>query len=131
MISEDSLHLQRISPGEQHGRSSGWSGGDTGNWLGWAWAYVCLPRLTVFTVFNQEIAELTVLTVFDQELTELGQSLTQELPDDQRALFGRLPLTVDRFGKPLSQGPVVVDPGEPEVGEGKPAELADRFVGST
>ena len=30
---------------------------------------------------------------------------------------------------PLAQGPVVVDPGEPEVGEGQPAQAADRVVG--
>ena len=45
------------------------------------------------------------------------------------ALLRRLARAVDRLGDALAQGPVVVDPGEAEVGEGQAPQAADRVVG--
>ena len=43
-------------------------------------------------------------------------------------LLGRLAGAVDRLGHALAQRPVVVDPGEPEVGEGQVPEPVDGVV---
>ena len=44
-------------------------------------------------------------------------------------LVGGLAGSVDRLGHALAQRPVVVDPGEPEVGEGQAAQAVDGVVG--
>jgi hypothetical protein len=44
-------------------------------------------------------------------------------------VLGRLAGPVDGFGHALAQVTVVVDPGEPQVGVGQAAQLADGIVG--
>ena len=53
----------------------------------------------------------------------------QELADDRRHLCRRLARAVDDLGHALAQRPVVVDPGEPEVGPRQPAQGLDGLVG--
>ena len=55
--------------------------------------------------------------------------LAQQLDHDGGALLGRLARSVDRLGDPLAQGPVVVDPGEAQVGEGQAPQPAGGVVG--
>ena len=53
----------------------------------------------------------------------------EELLDDRGAVLGRLARSVHGLGHALAQVPVVVDPGETEIGVGQPAQLAHRVVG--
>ena len=53
----------------------------------------------------------------------------QQLGDDRGALLGRLARPVDGLGQALAQVAVVVDPGEAQVGEGQPPQLAHGVVG--
>ena len=45
------------------------------------------------------------------------------------ALLGRLARAVDGLREALAEGPVVVDSGEPQVGEGQAAEAVHGLVG--
>ncbi len=53
----------------------------------------------------------------------------QELADDGHALRGRLAGGIDRLGGSLAQGPVMIDPGEPEIGKRQAAQHGDGVVG--
>ena len=53
----------------------------------------------------------------------------QEVLDDRSAVLGGLARPVHGLRHALAQVPVVVDPGEAEVGIGQPAQLAYRVVG--
>jgi hypothetical protein len=57
-----------------------------------------------------------------------GPGSAEQLGHDVGHLLGRLAGTVDRLGHPLAQGPVVVDPSEPEVGEGQVTEPVHGVV---
>ena len=52
----------------------------------------------------------------------------QQFPDDGGALVRRLALSVDRLGQALTEGAMVVDPGESEIGEGQAAESVHGLV---
>ncbi len=54
----------------------------------------------------------------------------EQLADDGDGLLDGLPGTEHGLGPVLAQRPVVVDAGEPEVGEGEPPQLLDGVVGS-
>jgi len=64
-----------------------------------------------------------------EEHGDLGGFLEQ-LGDERGALLGRLAWPEDSLGQPLAQGTVVVDAGEPEIGEGQSAQARDRFIGA-
>ena len=55
--------------------------------------------------------------------------LVEQLGDDRRALGRRLAGPVDGLGHALAQRPVVVDPGEAEVGVGQAPQPGDGLVG--
>ena len=54
---------------------------------------------------------------------------SEQLDHYPGALLGGLPGAVDGLGQPLAQRPVMIDPGEAEVGEGQPPQAAHGVVG--
>jgi hypothetical protein len=53
----------------------------------------------------------------------------EQLGDDGRTLGGGLPLAVDGLGEALAECTMVIDFGEPEVGEGQPTKPMNGLIG--
>ena len=86
------------------------------------------PASDAAGVSGQRRVGLRVVSPSEQHGQPWRTSLRQQLRHDLGAVLWSLPRPVHRLGCALPQRPVVVDAGEPEIGEREPAQPADGVV---